>query len=161
MTDKPKATVVHKDASPSEDLSGKDKGDNTVPKQILLVAFDDNLLVKQRVALEQQGYVVTSALRLKEATLACENGAFDLFILGHSIPHVIKVGLVDVFRLHQAAPVLSLWEPGDEILEAVNYLQFSSDLCDLVRGVETILNSAGHRNGGPSSADSNSRVKPN
>lgn len=158
MTDKPKATVVRKDAYTSEDLSGKDNGNNAVPKQILLVAFDDNLLVRQRVVLEQQGYIVTSALRIKEATFACENGGFDLFILGHSIPHVVKVGLVGVFRLHHTAPVLSLWGPGDEILEAVNYLQFSNDLGDLVRGVATILTRAGHRNGRPSSADSNYRV---
>src|SRR5262245_25694847 len=117
-------------------------------KRILLVSFDDCLLVKQRALLEQQGYKVMSAMRLKAAAAGCENGTFDLFILGRSIPYTVKKDLIEIFRAHHTTPILSLWGPGEQIVEAVNYLEFSNELGDFVRGVRTILATAPQKNPG-------------
>ena len=115
--------------------------DGMVPmaKRILLVSFDDRLLTKQCGLLEQQGYAVTSALRLKEAAVSCKRGLFDLFILGRSIPHNIKKELIEVFRAQSTTPILSLWTPGEQVLDAVNYLEFSDKIDNFVNGVQTIL----------------------
>ena len=115
-------------------------------KRILLVSFDDGLLIKQRVLLEGQGYKVTPALRFKEAAVRCKKGTFDLFILSRSIPHATKEDLVEVFRAHHKAPILSLWEPGEQVLDAVNYLEFSNEPDDFVRDVATILAAAEQKN---------------
>lgn len=114
-------------------------------KRILLVSFDDRLLVKQRGRLEQQGYTVTSALRLKEAVIGCGDGPFDLFILGRSIPQGMKKDLINLFRIRNATPILSLWGPGEQIVDAVNYLEFSDNLDDFVKGVATIFTTAENR----------------
>jgi DNA-binding response OmpR family regulator len=108
-------------------------------KRILLVSFDDRLLIEQRGRLEQQGYAVTSALRVKDATVDCKRDTFDLFIIGRSIPHSIKKDLIETFRAHSSRPILSLWTPGEQILDAVNYFEFSDNLDNFVKGVQTIL----------------------
>jgi DNA-binding response OmpR family regulator len=105
-------------------------------KRILLVSFDDRLLLKQRSVLEQQGYAVTSALHQKEAAVGCEGGSFDLLILGRSIPHGIKKDLIEIFQAHRSTPILSLWM---QVLDTVNYVEFSGDLNKFVQGVERIL----------------------
>jgi hypothetical protein len=119
-------------------LAGPD-GMVPMPKRILLVSFDDLLLIEQRRLLEQQGYAVTSALRLKEAAARCKRGIFDLFILGRSIPHSIKKELIEVFRAQSTTPILSLWTPGEQVVDAVNYLEFSDSSDNFVKGVHTIL----------------------
>jgi DNA-binding response OmpR family regulator len=111
-------------------------------KHILLVSYDDRLLVKQRMLLEKQGYEVASALGLeevKEAAASSTRVAFDLFILGLSIPPAAKKEIIEIFRRHCRAPILSLWGRGEPILDAVNYFEFSNKPDDLVRGVATIL----------------------
>jgi len=108
-------------------------------KRVLLVSFDDRLLIEQRGRLEQQGYAVTSAVRVKEAAVDCKSDTFDLFILGRLIPHSIKKDLIETFRAHNSKPILSLWTPGEQILDAVNYLEFSDSLDNFVKGVQTIL----------------------
>ena len=108
-------------------------------KHILLVSFDDRVLIEQRGRLEEQGYAVTSALLAKEAAVDCKRDTFDLFIIGRAIPHSIKKDLVETFRAHSSKPILSLWTPGEQILDAVNYVEFSDSLDNFVKGVQTIL----------------------
>jgi DNA-binding response OmpR family regulator len=108
-------------------------------KRILLVSFDDRLLIEQRGRLEGHGYAVTSALHVKEAAVDCKSDTFDLFILGSSIPHGIKKDLIEAFRAHSSTPILSLWTRGEQILDTVNYLEFSDNLDNFVKGVQTIL----------------------
>jgi DNA-binding response OmpR family regulator len=79
-------------------------------KRILLISYDEQLLIARRMLLEREGYNVSSALGLKEALANCNDGAFDLLLLGHSIPITDKGGLIRTFRAHSSAPVLSLWK---------------------------------------------------
>jgi len=92
--------------------------------------------------LERQGYKVATALGLEEVKEAAASGthhAFDLFILGLSIPPAAKKEIIEIFRSHCRAPILSLWGKGEQILDAVNYFEFSKKPDDFVRGVATIL----------------------
>jgi len=92
--------------------------------------------------LENQGYKVATALGLeavREAAASDTHHAFDLFILGLSIPLAAKKEIIETFRSHCRAPILSLWGRGEQILDAVNYLEFSKKPDDFVRSVATIL----------------------
>src|SRR6516225_4558469 len=60
-------------------------------------------------------------------------------ILGLSIPLAAKKEIIETFRRHCRAPILSLWGRGEQILDAVNYLEFSNKPDDFVRSVATIL----------------------
>lgn len=82
-------------------------------KNILSVSYDSALLATREMLLEQKGYEVTSALGFTNAAEHCENGSFDLFILGHSIPHKDKLHLIQMFRRHCPAPILSLERLGE------------------------------------------------
>lgn len=93
----------------------------------------------RRILLEEAGYQVSSALGLREALANCKDGAFDLLILGHSIPHTDKVGLVKTFRIHSSAPILSLWEGDDVVADSVDYLAFSDAPEKLLGNVASIL----------------------
>lgn len=108
-------------------------------KRILLISYDEQLLIARRMLLEREGYTVSSALRLKEALGNCNDGAFDLLILGHSIPITDKEGLIRTFRAHSSAPILSLWENDEAVTNSVDYLAFSDTPEKLLRNVETIL----------------------
>jgi DNA-binding response OmpR family regulator len=108
-------------------------------KHILLISYNEQLLIQRRILLEEAGYQVSSALGLKEALANCKDEAYDLLILGHSIPHADKVGLVRSFRVHCAAPILSLWERGQIIADSVDYLTFSDVPEKLLGNVAAIL----------------------
>jgi CheY-like chemotaxis protein len=79
-----------------------------MPKRILSVSYDSVLLATREMLLQQRGYAVTSALGYTEALEHCRYGEFDLFILGHSIPHKDKLHLIQAFRESCDAPILSL-----------------------------------------------------
>lgn len=85
-----------------------------MPQRILSVSYDYVLLETRRMLLEQKGYSVTSALGFREAVEQCQNGAFDLFILGHSIPYKDKVHLIETFRGSCPNPILSLERFGEK-----------------------------------------------
>ena len=67
-------------------------------KRILLISYDNGLLIARRTLLEQEGYRVSSALGFREAMRASEDGSFDLLILGHSIPRADKEEFIRAFR---------------------------------------------------------------
>jgi DNA-binding NtrC family response regulator len=85
-----------------------------MPKQILSVSYDDVLLATRKMLLEQKGCSVTSALGFRDAMEHCQNDAFDLFILGHSIPEKDKLHLIETFRKNCSAPILSLERFGEK-----------------------------------------------
>jgi CheY-like chemotaxis protein len=76
--------------------------------RILSVSYDEELLYTRRLLLESRGYSVTSALELKESLYWCEQGGFDLFILGHSIPETHKQSLIESFRASCRGTIISL-----------------------------------------------------
>src|SRR5262249_17422623 len=109
-----------------------------MPAHILYVSYDDRILIARRTLLEGEGYLVSSALGFKEATAACGDGEFDLFILGHSIPYSDKERLIALFRSNSPAPILSLWRRDERVLDTVNYVAFSDDPGLLVKNIATI-----------------------
>jgi DNA-binding response OmpR family regulator len=95
-------------------------------QRILLISYNERLLIARRVQLEQAGYQVYSALGLKEAIANCrDSGSFDLLILGHSIPVGDKKDMIAAFRASQTSPILSLWADDEEVAASVDYLAFS------------------------------------
>ena len=108
-------------------------------KLILSVSYDERLLRSRHSFLEYGGYKVTSALGLAQALAKCQDGAFDLFILGHSIPVGDKAKLMKVFRSKSASPILSLWHQHEPIVETAEYLAFSDNPDELLKSVATIF----------------------
>lgn len=110
-----------------------------VSKLILSVSYDEALLRSRHAFLEWGGYKVTSALGFANALDGCKGGAFDLFILGHSIPSADKARLMKAFRSNSASPILSLWQQHEPIVENAEYLAFSDNPDELLRSVGTIF----------------------
>ena len=86
-------------------------------KRILSVSYDVSLLATRKMLLEQKGYEVVNAYGFTKALTCCSAGGFDLFILGHSIPHDDKLALIESFRAHCSAPIVSLERHGEHFVE--------------------------------------------
>jgi DNA-binding NtrC family response regulator len=86
--------------------------------RILSVSYDVSLLATRKMLLEQKGYSVSTALGFSQASRHCSEGGFDLFILGHSIPHDDKLQLIELFRANCPAPILSLERHGEDFVPA-------------------------------------------
>ena len=108
-------------------------------KLILSVSYDERLLKSRHRFLEWGGYKVTSALGFSNALANCEAGAFDLFILGHSIPEDEKGKLMEAFRTHSDSPILSLWHHHEPIVATADYLAFSDNPDELLKSVARIF----------------------
>jgi DNA-binding NtrC family response regulator len=85
-------------------------------KRILSVSYDMSLLATRKMLLEQKGYAVVNAFGFSKALASCRAGGFDLFILGHSIPHDDKLALIESFRTHCPAPIVSLERHGEDFV---------------------------------------------
>ena len=84
--------------------------------RILSVSYDESLLKTRQFMLEQCGHHVISALGFTDSLRQCtQGGAFDLFVLGHSIPLHDKQALVEAFRRGHDAPVVALKRPGEDL----------------------------------------------
>jgi DNA-binding NtrC family response regulator len=111
--------------------------------RILSVSYDVSLLATRKMLLEQRGYSVTNALGFSQATAHCETGNFDLFILGHSIPHDDKLQLIETFRANCRAPILSLERHGEDFVDC-DFHASPDDPENFIEVVENIL--AGREN---------------
>ncbi len=90
--------------------------------RILSVSYDVSLLGTRRLILQDQGHAVISALGFTEALEECRRAAgFDLFILGHSIPHSDKEALISAFRAHSAAPIVALRRQSEKPVLGANF----------------------------------------
>jgi DNA-binding NtrC family response regulator len=76
--------------------------------RILSLSYDETLLRMRHMILEKAGYAVLSAHGFASSLEHCKQGGFDLFILGHSIPHAEKRKMVEAFRQVCPAPIISL-----------------------------------------------------
>jgi len=85
-------------------------------KRILSVSYDMSLLPTRKLLLEQKGYAVVNAFGFSQGLASSRAGGFDLFILGHSIPHDDKLALIEAFRAHCAAPIVSLERHGEDLV---------------------------------------------
>ena len=108
-------------------------------KRILSVSYDQNLLTTRGLLLQREGYVICSAFGFTEAMARCGGGSFDLFIIGHSIPHTDKEELIKAFRSKSKAPVLSLNRPGEKTVDHAEYHAFPDDPLEFINMVERIL----------------------
>jgi len=80
---------------------------------ILSISYDESLLRTREWLLRAAGFSVTSALGFTDATAHCRNSAFDLVIVGHSIPQKDKAALIEQVRTHNHTRILSLRRQGD------------------------------------------------
>jgi CheY-like chemotaxis protein len=106
--------------------------------RILSVSYDDPLLRTRHLMLESQGHEVVSSLGFTESLEHCKRGNFDLFLLGHSIPHADKQQLVTAFRRKCRAPIISLRRSaGEQLVDgADHYIEPDPDpLLTLVRRI--------------------------
>jgi DNA-binding NtrC family response regulator len=76
--------------------------------RILSVSYDQMLLRMRHMILEHEGYAVVSAHGFTSALELCEQGGFDVFVLGHSIPDHEKRKMMQAFRQVCSAPIISL-----------------------------------------------------
>lgn len=90
--------------------------------RILSVSYDELLLHTRHLLLERDGYDVVSSIGFTQSLEHCKQGGFDLFILGHSIPHSDKQHLVETFRRVCPAPIISLRRnSGEELVRGADY----------------------------------------
>lgn len=106
---------------------------------ILLVSYDEQLLIVRQSLLEQKGYRVSSATCFANAIASCKAEAYDLFILGGSIPRSDKEVLIRAFRIASDAPILSLWTRHEGLTDGVNYLAFTDAPDRLLANVRVIM----------------------
>jgi CheY-like chemotaxis protein len=91
-------------------------------KRILSISYDKVLLLTRHALLEREGFEVLSAHGFAEAMEACRgHHDFDVVIMGHSIPEKDKTALVGVLRTKCAAPLVSLFKPGDPAMPEADY----------------------------------------
>lgn len=107
-------------------------------KHILSVSYDMSLLATRKMLLEQKGYAVVNALGFSKALASCRAGGFDLFILGHSIPHDDKLALMQSFRTHCSAPIVSLERHGEHFVQC-DYHASPDDPEKFLEIIENIL----------------------
>jgi DNA-binding response OmpR family regulator len=108
-------------------------------KRILSVSYDISLLETRKMLLEQKGYAVVNAFGFSKALGFCRAGGFDLFILGHSIPYDDKLALIESFRAHCPAPILSLERHGEDFVPC-DYHASPDDPGKFIETIENVLN---------------------
>src|SRR5689334_19414353 len=93
---------------------------NRVPC-VLSVSYDESLLRTREWILKGAGFAVTSALGYIEAIAHCQNSAFDLAIIGHSIPKSDRMALLKQLRTHNHTRILALRRQGEEHIDGVDH----------------------------------------
>jgi len=107
-------------------------------QRVLCVSWEPSLAITRRMLLFQAGYQVISALGAHEARSSCKGDA-DLMVLGHSVPQDEKRLLIECFRQHSTAPVLSLLRPGQRKLPEATFGVEVTGPEDVIRAVLEIL----------------------
>ena len=92
----------------------------TTEKRIICVSWNEALGKSRELLLRSLGVTVCSGLYEREARSVCQQDA-DLLVLGHSVPKDEKRLLIEVFRKHSDAPVLSLLQAGDRKLPEATF----------------------------------------
>jgi DNA-binding response OmpR family regulator len=79
------------------------------------------LLQTRELMLSREGFEVESAVGFSAAVHACENGKFDLMIVGHSIPSADQDFIIKQLKALSGAPILALRRPHDGPLPTAQY----------------------------------------
>lgn len=121
--------------------------------RILSVSYDQTLLRMRQMILENEGYAVVSAQGFASGSEHCQQAGFDVFVLGHSIPHEEKRKLVEMFRQVCSAPVISLRRGASErMVDGADFhiepdpeplLKLVADLVATKRQIPTVANTGG------------------
>lgn len=105
--------------------------------QVLSVSYDEPLLRSREYLLQHLGATVSSAYGFTPALKACRLGAFELFVLGNSIPAADKSELIRAFRESSPGPVLELFSVNESPTGLADYdfdsSKHPSEFADLVR----------------------------
>jgi hypothetical protein len=108
-------------------------------KHVLSVSYDRSLLNSRELLLRTLGVQVTSALGFTPASQACNQGGFDLLILGNSIPNPDKEVLIHTFRIACPAPIIELHSvnetPTQKAEHSFNAHSGPGEFLDFVRSV--------------------------
>jgi DNA-binding response OmpR family regulator len=80
---------------------------NSAPS-ILCISYEPALGQTRQWLLEKAGFSVTSALGLTEAVSQCRKAAFDLVLIGHSIPKGDRMALVIEIRKRKKSRIVSI-----------------------------------------------------
>lgn len=109
--------------------------------RIFSISYDPTLLRTRELLLEQMGHTVHSAEGFAEAFAMCERGpsAFDLMILGHSIPPEDKRAIIKRCAETCRCPILALTRSNDPEVEEATRSVDSADSREFVRAVEELL----------------------
>jgi DNA-binding response OmpR family regulator len=106
--------------------------------RILSVSYDEMLLKTRADLLEHEGYEVVSVQGFIASLEECKHDGFDLFILGHSIPHKEKQELIRAFRRSCSAPIVSLLRNCDDSVDEAD-LQVEPDPRKVLDAVAAIV----------------------
>jgi DNA-binding NtrC family response regulator len=135
-------------------------------KRILVISYDQALLNTRKMILEEQGFEVATAFSFTEAAKACRvHPAFNLVVLGHTIPLDDKAEMVNIFRQNSSSPILSVRRSDESLLPeteyAVNALAGPEALLDAVKeaiGVQEVKRvSSASASASPQAASSGKR----
>ena len=111
--------------------------------RVLCVSWNPSLASTREMLLTQAGYTVISALGPEKAASLCREEA-DLLVLGHSVPRDRKLAVIECFREHSKAPILSLLTVGQEKLPNADFGVEAHDPAGFVQAVKTILMRSAH-----------------
>ena len=94
---------------------------NSEQRRILSVTYDPSLAHTREMLFTGAGFEVSTFLDVAKAISACKSEAFDLVVLGHSIPFLERRALVREAHESCAAPVLALIRRGEPRLPEADY----------------------------------------
>lgn len=106
---------------------------------ILSISYDESLLRTREWILQGAGFNVTSAVGFTDASFHIRNNAFDLVIIGHSLPKADKAALIEHVKAHNQTRILSLRRPGDEQVAGVDHSAEPLSAGALLEAVRTVL----------------------
>ena len=81
-------------------------------KRILSISYDESIMKTRHYIFAQAGFDVVSALGFSDALAQCQDGKFDVVVLGHTLPPQDKTALVSALREKCQCPIVSIRKPG-------------------------------------------------
>ena len=110
------------------------------PERILSVSYDHSLSRTREMLLAAAGYRVNSVLNCTAAIELCQHQAFDLIVIGHSIPFRERKALLQEIRVRCATPILALHRPGEvRLQEADHHFDSTEPPEQLLRAINRLL----------------------
>ncbi|HKO20275.1 MAG TPA: hypothetical protein VJU82_15470 [Acidobacteriaceae bacterium] len=106
---------------------------------VLSISYDPDLLRTRELLLQQMGHRVTSAEGFAQAIRLFDDSAFDLIVMGHSIPHEDKRAMLRECRKHCSCPVLALLRSNEPPLEKADRSVDSSDAYAFITAIAGLL----------------------